>query len=87
MENGVLDGFRIGIRHRAYPTLSSRIGDRLRVRISDNGKGLPAENREARPGFGTGRALIEGLARQIGAVPEWRSANGTALSLEFPYRT
>jgi two-component sensor histidine kinase len=63
---------------------ANRIDDRLRVWISDNGKGLPVESREARPGFGTGRSLIEGLARQLGAVPEWRSENGTALLLEFP---
>jgi two-component sensor histidine kinase len=63
-----------------------KLGDRLRVRICDNGKGLPAETRGVRPGFGTGRALIEGLARQIGAVPEWQSEKGTTLALEFPRR-
>ncbi|WP_197942433.1 sensor histidine kinase [Sphingomonas sp. HMP9] len=60
--------------------------DRLRVQIRDNGKGLPAETQAARPGFGTGRALIEGLARQIRGVPEWKSDKGTSLSLDFPHR-
>ena len=54
---------------------------RIRVRISDNGKGLPAERR--RPGSGTGMALIEGLARQIRAEVEGCSRGGTALRLEF----
>ena len=59
---------------------------RLRVRICDNGKGLPSAVHTSRPGFGTGRALIEGLSRQIGAKPDWTADRGTALSLEFPRR-
>jgi two-component sensor histidine kinase len=56
----------------------------LRVRISDNGKGLPSEPQAAKPGSGTGMKLIDGLARQIGAKPVWSSADpGTALCLEF----
>lgn len=55
----------------------------LRVRISDNGKGLSAEPRPAEAGSGTGMKLIDALARQIGAEPEWSSAAGLALSLEF----
>ena len=61
--------------------------NRLRVRICDNGKGLPADRQGSRPGFGTGMALIEGLSRQIGAKPQWVSENGTALSLDFPRRS
>jgi two-component sensor histidine kinase len=59
--------------------------DRLWVRVSDNGKGLPAEKNASRPGTGTGMALITGLSRQIGAKLEWSSDNGTALCLEFQY--
>jgi len=56
----------------------------MRLRASDNGKGLPSEPREARPGSGTGLRLIGALARQIEAKPVWSSAEpGTALSLEF----
>jgi two-component sensor histidine kinase len=56
---------------------------RLRVRMGDNGKGLPSETEAAKPGSGTGMRLIDGLARQIGAQPIWSSAtSGTALCLE-----
>ena len=58
-------------------------GGRIRVRLSDNGKGLPAEPRPAAPGSGTGMRLIEGLGRQLGAEPVWSSTGGTALCLEF----
>lgn len=59
----------------------------LRLRIRDDGKGLPSGPRVAKPGSGTGMKLIAGLARQIGAKPVWSSANpGTALCLEFDRR-
>jgi two-component sensor histidine kinase len=57
----------------------------LRVRVRDNGKGLPPEPRGARPGSGTGMGIIDGLARQVGAKPVWSSPQpgpGTALCLE-----
>jgi len=57
--------------------------DRVRVRFSDNGKGLPAEPRPSKPGSGTGMRLIEGLGRQLGAEPAWSSTGGTALCLDF----
>jgi two-component sensor histidine kinase len=58
-------------------------GDALRLKVRDNGKGLPA----ARPGSGTGVKLIEGLARQIGAKAVWSSAEpGVALGLAFAAR-
>ena len=60
--------------------------DRLWIKISDNGKGLPPEAKESRPGHGTGMALIAGLARQIRAKPDWSSEYGTALCLEFAHR-
>lgn len=64
--------------------IEGRLTDgRLRVRIRDNGCGLPARTENARPGSGTGMALIEGLARQIGSKPQWSSEGGTALSIEF----
>ncbi len=58
----------------------------IRVRLADDGKGLPAEPRPSAPGSGTGMRLIEGLARQIGAKPDWSSTGGTTLRLEFGRR-
>jgi two-component sensor histidine kinase len=56
---------------------------KVRVRLSDDGKGLPADPRTAAPGSGTGMKLIAGLCRQLGAEPVWSSTGGTALCLEF----
>lgn len=62
-------------------------GDRLRVRLTDDGKGLGAEQRTTSGSSGTGLQLIEGLARQIGAQADWSSdANGTDLRMEFDIR-
>ncbi len=58
----------------------------IRVRISDDGKGLPSEPRPSTPGSGTGMRLIGVLARQIGAKPDWSSSGGTTLRLEFARR-
>jgi len=59
----------------------------LRLRVRDNGKGLPSKIAAYRPGSGTGMKLIDGLARQIGANPIWSSAeSGTELCLEFSCR-
>ena len=58
----------------------------IRVRMSDNGKGLPAEPHPARPGSGTGVKLIEALARQLDAKLDWTSSKGTTLCLEFSRR-
>jgi two-component sensor histidine kinase len=64
--------------------VEARAGDTLRLTMRDNGKGLPAEAAAVSPGPRTGIKLIDGLARQIGAHPEWSSAEpGTALRLEF----
>lgn len=61
-------------------------GGGLRVRVSDDGKGLPPEPRAATgPGSGTGMAIIKALAGQIDAEPVWSSppsGRGTALLLE-----
>jgi two-component sensor histidine kinase len=59
---------------------------RVRVRMADDGKGLPAKPRPSKPGSGTGMRLVEGLARQIGAKPQWSSEGGTTLRLEFARR-
>jgi two-component sensor histidine kinase len=60
----------------------------LRVRIRDNGKGLPSEPRAAKPGSGAGMKLIDALARQIGAKPVWSSSQGGAtLCLETQRRS
>jgi two-component sensor histidine kinase len=60
--------------------------DRIRVCMTDNGKGLPAEPGPARPGSGTGMKLVEALARQLDAKLDWSSSQGTALCLEFSHR-
>jgi two-component sensor histidine kinase len=65
-------------------------GGGLRVRVSDDGKGLPPEPRAAAgPGSGTGMGIIEALARQIDAEPVWSSprSGGTALSFETRRRS
>ncbi len=68
-------------------TVEPRERGGLRLRISDNGKGLPSEPQAAKPGSGTGMRLIDGLARQIGAKPVWSSPQpGTTLCLEFNRR-
>jgi len=54
---------------------------RIRVCLSDSGKGLPAE--PAPEATGTGVKLIEGLSRQLGAQPVWSRDHGTTLCLEF----
>lgn len=61
----------------------------LRVRVCDDGKGLPSEPQAAKPGSGTGMKLIDALARQIGAKPVWSSPQprGTALCLETRRRS
>lgn len=62
-------------------------GGVIRVRLSDDGKGLPAgPGRPSAPGSGTGMRIIEALARQIGAKPDWSSSGGTTLRLEFARR-
>jgi two-component sensor histidine kinase len=60
--------------------------NRVRVRMSDNGNGVPTEPRSIRPGSGTGMKLIEALARQLDAKLDWSSPQGTALRLEFKRR-
>lgn len=59
-------------------------GERLRLCLSDDGKGLPPDPHAAPQGSGTGIRLIEGLARQLGAEPIWSTAEtGTTLRLEM----
>ncbi len=58
----------------------------VRVRMADDGKGLPATPRPAKAGTGTGMRLLEALARQIGAKPQWSSEGGTTLRLQFSRR-
>lgn len=61
--------------------------DRLQVRLSDDGKGLGEERSPKAAGSGTGMKLIDGLARQIGAQPDWSGGtSGTTLRLEFDSR-
>lgn len=59
--------------------------DTWRVRIQDDGKGLPLQTSARKPGSGTGMKLIEGLAGQIGAHAQWSRAGerGTELRLSF----
>jgi two-component sensor histidine kinase len=56
------------------------------VSIADNGRGLRAQPKRSAPGSGTGMRLIEALARQIGAKPDWTSSGGTTLQLSFVRR-
>lgn len=56
--------------------------DRIRLRVSDDGRGIPAEGSRARSGSGTGTALIDSLARQIGSTANWVTCSpGVALVL------
>lgn len=58
--------------------------DQIRIRLSDNGKGMPEQPSVVEPGSGMGMGLIDGLARQIGAETHWASSSdGTELCLEF----
>lgn len=67
-----------------HVTVEQAGGRLLRLRVADNGKGLPPDGTAPR-GTGAGRALIDGLARQIGATPVWSKPGepGTSLCLEF----
>ena len=59
-------------------------GDRLRLCLRDDGKGLPPDPHLAPQGSGAGLRLIEGLAHQLGTQPDWpASAQGTTLRLEL----
>jgi two-component sensor histidine kinase len=60
--------------------------NRIRICMTDNGKGLPAEPGPARPGSGRGMKLIGALALQLDATPDWSASQGTALCLEFSRR-
>lgn len=58
--------------------------DLFRIRLFDNGKGMPEQPSVVEPGSGLGLGLIDGLARQIGAQAQWTSSpDGTELCLEF----
>lgn len=54
-------------------------GPAARLTLWDDGKGLPGE----RSG-GLGMQLIDGFARQIGAMLQWEGAHGTRLVLTIP---
>lgn len=59
-------------------------GHRLRLCLSDDGKGLPPDPHAAPQGSGTGIRLIEGLAGQLEASTTWPATDaGTVLCLEF----
>ena len=55
----------------------------IRLKIADNGRGLP-------PGFDWSRSetlgmqLLQGLAQQLGATVDMDSGNGTCIAIEFP---
>jgi len=58
--------------------------DRLRVRLSDDGPGLPARPQDRRDSGGSGLKMIEAFSRQIGAEPQWKGEGpGTCLTIEF----
>ena len=53
----------------------------VHVTLWDNGKGLPVS-----PSGGTGMRLINSLARQVGATPEWGGDTGARLTLAVRVR-
>lgn len=58
-------------------------GERFRLTLSDDGRGLSERTTGSRAGSGTGMALINALARQIGATPSWPpSSAGVTLKLD-----
>lgn len=57
--------------------------ERIRVRLTDDGKGLSDISQESEPTSGTGMKLIEGLSRQIGAEAICSLDGGAELRLEF----
>jgi two-component sensor histidine kinase len=62
-------------------------GDRQRVCLSDDGKGLNHAPVSEESASGTGMKLINGLKRRIGAEAEWSLGEGGAvLRLEFDIR-
>jgi two-component sensor histidine kinase len=62
-----------------------KVADRhARLRLYDNGNGLPEAPRRGVSRSGTGIELIDGLAGQIGAQTLWSSHAGTALIIDFP---
>ncbi len=65
-------------------TVEQAGGALLRLRAEDDGKGLPPDG-AAPKGSGSGRALIDGLARQSGARPVWSKPGepGASFCLEF----
>lgn len=73
------DGREGEIRISAEPLAQ----DRLRLRLSDTGKGMPAAGGTAGRGTGTGMQIIRGLCRQLGAEADWTSSGGTTLTVEF----
>ena len=59
-------------------------GDSLHLCLRDNGKGLPPALHTGPQGSGTGIKLIEALARQLGAEPDWSASDtGTTLCLDL----
>lgn len=61
-------------------SLSSAADGKAVLRMSDNGVGFGASRAR---GAGTGMALIDGLARQLGGRANWSSDGGVRLELEF----
>ena len=59
-----------------------RADDRMRLAMSDNGKGLQAAS-AAPSGSGSDMKIIHALAEQLGAQIDWSSAGGVVLGLEF----
>lgn len=56
---------------------------RLRLTVSDGGKGMP-EGFDAASGRSLGIKLIRSLGRQLGGIPEWRAGHpGTIFTIDF----
>jgi two-component sensor histidine kinase len=63
-----------------------RRAEGLRLEIRDDGRGLPhSDGSDTGQSAHIGLRLVELLARQLDAVPSWRSNGGTTFDLHLPY--
>lgn len=58
-------------------------GDRLRLTVADNGRGLRAAAEQAAPRRGLGTAIIQGFVAQLGGTLRVESLGGVTSTVEF----
>jgi two-component sensor histidine kinase len=80
--NSLKHGFPDG-RRGTLTVAVSRVGGRIRLEVSDDGRGLPADFRIGDSG-GLGLVLAEALSAQIGGQLRWETAGGARFYVEFP---